>query len=94
MLAAPRREVGITATQIKCATPSYELTTSIPREDASWLQGDFAIGLLANPGRMAGRKHRSDPEGGEADAFIGWFDGVRHAAGTRRIDVLWVTRSP
>jgi hypothetical protein len=94
-LRARLREAEISATQIKRAAPSHELTTSIPRQDASWLQGDFAICPFANS-HEDGRPQAPirPPEGGEVDALKGWFGGVRHAAGTRRIDVLLVTRWP
>jgi hypothetical protein len=56
-VARPLRETGIAATQIKCAAPSHEPTTSIPHEDVFSSQGRFATCPFANPGRMAGRKH-------------------------------------
>jgi hypothetical protein len=66
LVARTLRETGIAATQIKCATPSHELTTSIPHEDVSWSQGRFATCPLAKPRRMAGCRHRSDRLSGRA----------------------------
>ena len=53
LAAPPLREAEISATQIKYAAPSHELTTSIPCQAASWLQGAFAIRPFANPRKMA-----------------------------------------
>jgi len=53
LAARPVREAEISATQIKYAAPSHELTTSIPCRAASWLQGAFAIRPSADPRKMA-----------------------------------------
>ena len=82
----------ISATQIKSAAPSHQLLTSIPCEDASWLQGNFSICPFANPGRIDRPQVPIKPSKGEADALKGWFGGRGHAAETRRIDVLLVAR--